>query len=678
MNWPEIESVVYSECDHPQNVCGRHDVNGGFIIQCFFPGARNVYVKNLSNDKTTQMEMVDEEGFFACLFNTKTKFPYDYLVEYSDDLKKEIKEVYNYVPMLWTNLYEKFAAGIFYDSYRYFGAHVCERKGILGTEFICYAPNASRVSVVGDFNDWDGRINQMCRISEDGIFAVFLPDVSVGSLYKYEIKLKNGLTFLKRDPYAFSIERGRGDASRIIEDADFEKIKYKRQPLKDRFCLFNVSLRDYFDKYKELDIIVEKLIDDVKRYSYTGILFDDLSVCENKDVTDKGKVSFFAVCPDLLRIKDIVKLIDALHSNDIRVFSTFDFSGLLPDDGGLKGFDGKNLYELEDNQIEGIISFDYNKAYVRNYLISVCDYFTKILSLDGICIDGLDRILYLDYGKGEGNFIPNMYGGNENLNGIEFIKHLNSIMHKRYSNFCTIAMGSMVSNCLTLPLDEGGYGFDYKIHALFDKDLMTFLNYDDAQKPYHYNEITYSPVYIYCERFILSYLFKDYGCCFEDLFKSNENKDNIVRLIISYLFLHPGRKCLSFSACENVKMQKLISDLVNLYTTNALDNQDDDAENFKWVNAVDSDNCVFSFLRKIGTEEYLVVCNFSNAKLNYNLCVEKGVYKEIFSSEQIKYGGSHRLSGTGKIPKPVSKDNRNEMISFILSPYSLSVFQKTP
>ncbi|MCR4679129.1 MAG: alpha amylase C-terminal domain-containing protein [Lachnospiraceae bacterium] len=682
MNWPEIESIVYSECDHPQEILGMHSVNGGFLIQAFFPGRDEMSVYSHSSEKYYEMELVDEAGFFAVFVSAKAPFSYEYITKNGSGDEVRFLEVYSYIPKFWLNLKDKLLAGVFYDSYKYFGAHFCERKEVLGTEFMTYAPHAERVSVVGDFNGWDGRAHQMCKIDDSGIFALFIPGVSIGSLYKFEVKLTSGLTFIKRDPFAFSVEKGIGDACRVIEDPDWERIKIKRTPMGDSFAILNMSLRDAFMN-RDKESVTEYIIDMVHEYSYDAVLFEDFSYCDNRSVTEWGKLSFYSVCPEVCRLKELIEIIDALHKAGIKVLSTIDVSSFLPDDGGLRGYDGTRIFEGDNTETLGRLSFDFENLYVRNYLISVCDYFVRVLSLDGIAVGGLDRILYLDYGKGEGEWRPNIYGGNESIGGHEFIKHLNSLLHKNYSNICTIARDSMVSNNLTLSLEEDGLGFDFKLHTQFDKDLFNYLKNDYSERKFHHSELTYSPVYIYCEKFILSFMYSDYGKNKERLFNTlpgdTEQKAANMRLALAYLFTHPGRKCLSFSDFTNLKSKVLLKELIELYKNHpALNSLDDESEGFKWVNAIDSEHSVISFERTSGDETFLVVVNFSDKTLNYKLGVDDGTYKEIFASEQIKFGGMYKLSGRAKESKAAKRGGKPHELTLKLCPLCLHIYEKCP
>lgn len=681
MNWPEIESIVYSECSNPEKVLGCHQVSGGYLIQAFFPGADSVSVHDLKTDKIYEMECVDEEGFYARLISVKGAFNYDYRVDYGGNLKT-CPEVYKIIPEFWGDLSEKLDAGILYDSYRYFGAHFTERKGVLGTEFMTYAPGAERVSVVGDFNNWDGRVHQMCRIDERGVFALFIPGLSQGALYKFEIKLLSGLTFLKRDPFATALEKGEGDACLVYSGDVFEKGSYRRTALSDRFSVLSLGIDTLLLGERKPSDIASNIIAEASGKGFDLVLFPDLTRCDFKDVTDNGTVSFFAFNPNLPTVDELRDITSALHEHGLKVMGTVEPSRFIADDAGLRGYDGTRLFEGNEREIADRLNFDLSKPFVRNYLISVCDYQVNVLHLDGLCIGGMDRILYLDYGKFDGEWIPNIYGGNENLNGQEFVKHLNSILHKRYPKIVTVAKDSYVSNTLTLPLDEVGLGFDYKFHTQFDRDLVRYMERDVRGRSANHFELTYSPVYIYCERFILSLLNENYGGNagkFAERFPfSEEDRLKNLRLITSYMYMHPGRKCLPFTGEMPDRFDTLLSFLNGFYKERN-EFKDDDAESgFEWINAIDSEDSVIAFIRKKGKERLLVIANFSDRPVNFRMGIDEGAYKEVFASEQIRFGGEYKLSGRVKQTSKVRCDGREDSLSVKLAPFCLHIYEKTP
>ena len=681
MNWPQIESIVYSECSNPETVLGCHKVQGGYLVQAFFPGADEVKIRDLKTDRVYRAECVDEEGFFAALVPVKGSFAYEYLVS-TGETEKICPEVYGYIPEFWGDLSEKLDAGILYDSYRYFGAHFTERKGVLGTEFMTYAPGAERVSVVGDFNNWDGRVHQMCRIDEKGVFALFIPGLTGGALYKFEIKLLSGLTFLKRDPFATALEKGEGDACLVYSGEPADKGTYKRTALSDRFSILSLGIDALLENDRKPAEIAADIVAKAAGKGFDCVLLPDLTRCDFKDVTDNGTVSFFALNPNLPAVDGFRKIIDVLHGHGIKVFGTVEPSRFIADDAGLRGYDGTRLFEGNEREIADRLNFDLSKPFVRNYLISVCDYQVSSLHLDGICVGGMDRILYLDYGKFDGEWIPNIYGGNENLNGQEFVKHLNSILHKRYPKIVTIAKDSYVSNTLTIPLDEGGLGFDYKFHTQFDKDLVRYMERDVRSRSDNHFELTYSPVYIYCEKFILSLLNENYGDGVRRLserfpFSDTDRLKNL-RLLTAYMYMHPGRKCLPFAGETPEKFDELISFLNGFYKEREEFRGDDQEGGFEWVNAIDSEDSVIAFIRKKGKEKLLVIANFSDRPVNFRMGIEAGAYKEVFASEQIRFGGEYKLSGRVKQTSKVRCDGKEDSLSVKLAPFCLHVYEKTP
>lgn len=456
MNWPDIEAVIYSESDHPENVLGCHEVNGGFLIQAFFPNAVSVKVRNLTNDKESILELVDEEGFFAGLFNVKSRFPYEYVVEYLNDTVTK-PEVYSYIPKVWGAVADKFMEGNLPDAYKYFGAHFCERKGILGTEFITYAPNALRVSAVGDFNHWDGRVTQMVRLTDSGIFGVFVPGLSIDSLYKFEMKVKGGLTFLKRDPFAFKLEAGPNDANMVANDYDYAGKIYKRTEKPKTYNYELVNLKSVFssgDFYKFVDNLIKKEINTV--------VLDNLSAWTTKVVTENGVVSNFSFNENDYSVSDIKKFVTYCHEKDIKVLISINFATFIPDNGGLIGYDGSHLFEEEKNIHDNQLNYDLKKPFVTNYLTSVADFYMSLFEFDGLCYENFDRMYWLDYCI-DSPLISNIYGGKESVEAYNFIKALNTYLRNQYKNIILSVKYERDNILFMMPPEKEGFGFDFKV-----------------------------------------------------------------------------------------------------------------------------------------------------------------------------------------------------------------------
>ena len=684
MNWPEIESIIYSECDQPHDMLGKHNVNGGTLIQCFFPGAVSVLIKGDELKSDILMSLVDEEGFFA-YWTSDRIFP-DYLYEvcYKDGSIEQFPESYNYLPKLDKSNTDKFYAGLLYDMYNILGVHECEHNGVKGFSFMVYAPLALRVSVVGSFNNWDGRISQMTRLDETGIFSVFIPSAKEGDVYKYEIKLKNGLTYLKRDPFSVLIERNALRASIVSKDAFFEwddNNKYKSD-----FCLNDYSkplsfgeiwLRHFLTKSTSVSDALDEIIKFIKDYDYDAVIFDNLTKEDNKICS----YSLFSI--NGFDREDIMYLVNGLHKENIPVIFTLDLSSMSNDNEGLKGFDGRKLYEaIDDREIDHTITFDFSKKYVRNYLISAVFYYLKTFRFDGFVLRNTDRILYHNYSRAENDYTVNIYGKPENLGGEELLKHLNSVLHKKDDKIITIAGDSLNSFNLTKSLDEDGFGFDYKFDNHLHASMRLYFKHSPAERKLHYNELTNVLINAFCERFIVLLPLGDYGNTEELLvneFNGNiEDKYKNFKLMLAALFTVPGLKCLPFTSFENEMLNDYINKLDNIYKTHpAFNTKVNDKDCFEWLDTTDPDRSSVTFLRKGTDNEIMVSFNFSDqpktVELNFS---HKTSFIEIFNSNDFIYGGDHNVKDTPLVSRSDKANKDKNIVKFTLNPLSVSMFQK--
>lgn len=634
MNWPEIESVVYSEAEHPERILGCHQFPQGFLIQCFFPGSDRVFLYNRLTNEELPMEKVDEEGFYALLYPGKTAFSYYYIVEKAGEIRQKYEECYSYIPQFWGTLSEKLDGGILYEAYRYFGAHFCERKGVLGTEFITYAPGALRVSVVGSFNDWDGRIHQMCRITDSGVFAIFIPGLTTGSLYKYEIKLPNSLTYLKRDPFSRSLEKGPFDACAVVSDDEWETPSKHITIDNSKMCLGDFSIHDLFNTHKDVRNVTNALLNECKNLNLDGCIINDITECRNKDVTDKT-VSLMCPDPEILD-KDLIKeLVQSLHSEGIFAVISLNLSSYSADEFGLKGFDGTSLYGNDDKLIDNGLTFNFESRFLKNYLISVCDYYVKILGFDGVAVLGTDRIMYLDYGKSEHEWTPNIYGGNENVGGFDFLKHLNSILHKRNPGIITISGDSYASNFLTSSLEEGGAGFDYKIDCTFDTEIINYLSQNSEEKSANHSDVTNSFVNIFNEEYIVTLPVRRYTDGEKSVFsKSVSNQEDSLKLLNGLIFSRPGSKLIFSGMGYSEEYLSNLQKMIEIYKSPVYP-ADNSKDSFEWLDAVTSEPSVMAFARKNEDNKLLCFFNFSDEPVNYCIGVNDNEYKLIFDSKGV-------------------------------------------
>ncbi|MDE6996094.1 MAG: 1,4-alpha-glucan branching enzyme, partial [Lachnospiraceae bacterium] len=405
MNWPQIEEIVYSESDDPHAILGAHVAGSSILVQTF-PGAKSIRLQLPEGDKSYQMDLVDEEGFFAVLIPGKKIPEYEYVIEYEDGTLKKVRDAYNHAPQITREDTEKFNAGIHYMIYEKLGAHPVKIDGVEGVLFAVWAPNALRASVVGDFNRWDGRAHQMRRLWDSGIFELFIPGVKQGACYKFEIKAKGGLTFLKADPYAFE-QQLRPESASIVREIngfkwDDDKWMKNRAGIQSEDKPINVyeiylasfakpdDGREYYN-YREL---VPKIIEYVKKMGYTHI--ELMPVMEHPLDASWGYqvIGYYAPTSRYGNAEDFMFFMNEMHKAGIGVILDWVPAHFPRDTYGLSNFDGTCLYEHQDPRQGshphwGTLIYNYGRPEVRNYLIANALYWVEQYHADGIRIDAV-------------------------------------------------------------------------------------------------------------------------------------------------------------------------------------------------------------------------------------------------------------------------------------------------
>lgn len=726
MDWARIEGVVYSEEDNPHEFLGATKLLKDLLIQAFFPNAKKVYAVVCINKivKEYKMELADDEGFYACLIPTPItpyKYSYFFRVVNEDGVITEVEDPYRFDSTIDKKALDKFNAGINYEIYDYLGAHVRKIDGVKGTSFAVWAPNAMRVSVVGDFNAWDGRCHQMRRLSDSGVFEIFIPDVITGDNYKYEIKLKGSRIAIKSDPYAFYSEY-RPDTASVVYDisgykwTDGDWIKNRAQfNSKDKpMSVYEVHLGSVyrnedgsFMNYRE---IAEKLAKYVLDMGYTHI--ELMPVMEHPLDESWGYevIGYYSVTSRYGTPDDFMYFMNYMHEKGIAVIIDWVPAHFPADVHGLSEFDGTCLYEHEDRRKGihpdwGTKIFNYGRAEVSNYLISNALFWINKYHADGIRVDAVASMLYLDYGKQGGEWIPNIYGGNENLEAIELLKHLNSINEKQKTGALIIAEESSAWPKITGEFEDGGLGFNYKWNMGWMNDFIEFIKYDPYFRGEHYYELTFSMIYAYAERFILPFSHDEVthgkGSMIAKMPGEYEDKFANLKASYGYMFTHPGKKLLfmgqdiaefdewsedrevQWNLLEFEKHRQLndyVKDLLHLYKSNkALFELDNVISGFEWINNISTNENIIVFLRKSRNEEdvLLTVINFSNVEYEkYKIGVPfEGKYKEIFNSDAEKYGGEGRVNKRVKPSKKDECDKREDSIRITVAPLSISIFK---
>ena len=724
MNWPQIEEIIYSEADDPHAVLGAHVTGSSVLVQTFQPGAKSVRLQPLEGDKSYKMEQVDEEGYFALLLPGKTIPAYEYIVEAENGSLRKVKDAYNYAPQITRQDTEKFNAGIHYMIYEKLGAHPMKLDDTEGTYFAVWAPNALRVSVVGDFNGWDGRVHQMRRLWDSGIFELFLPDVKEGECYKFEIKAKGGLTFMKADPYGFGAQL-RPDTASVVrnlegfawKDGKWIKNRSVEQAQDKPMSVYEVYLGSFdkpkdgreFYTYREL---APKIVEYVQKMGYTHI--ELMPVMEHPLDESWGYqvIGYYAPTARYGTAEDLMFFVDEMHKAGIGVIFDWVPAHFPRDTYGLSGFDGTCLYEHQDPRQGchphwGTLIYNYGRPEVTNYLIANALYWVEQFHADGIRIDAVASMLYLDYGKNDGEWVANIYGGNENLEAVEFLKHLNSIMKKRNPGVLMIAEESTAWPRVTGSFDEDGLGFDLKWNMGFMNDYLGYISTDPFFRSGCHNELTFSMIYAYSEKFMLVLSHDEVVHGKKTLLGKmpgeREKQFANLRLTYAYHMTHPGKKLLfmgqdigeydefnekravEWELLENEehgKLNRLVADLNKLYRSMpALYEKDTSWDGFEWINCITPNACMLSYMRKAGKPEdmLVVVANFADVRQEFRVGVPyEGKYREIFNTDDRTYGGSGCVNKKECEALEMEWDGKPFAIDMVSAPLSISIFSYTP
>ena len=697
MQAEEILGIVNSNHQNPHLVLGCHVVDVPLeaevkkipSIRTFLPDANKVFVVDKKTGEEYPMFKVHNDGLFeAFIWNKSDGFEYCFKAVGINGKEWSFDDPYGtFVEGLTAFDRYLFNRSQHYKIYEKMGAHLMTVDGKDGVYFSVWAPNAQRVSVVGDFNNWDGRKDPMDLLSDSGIWVLFIEGLKIGDIYKYEIKTKNGALLEKSDPYAICSEMRPKTASVIYSldgynwnDAEWIKKRAERDNKKMPASIYEVHLGSWkkredgsFMSYREL---ADDLIPYVRELGFTHI--ELLPIEEHPFDGSWGYqvTGYFAPTSRFGEPKDLQYFIDKCHENNIGVILDW-VPGHYPKDAhGLINFDGTALYEHEDprkgeHMDWGTKIFNYGRLEVKNFLISNAMYWIDKFHFDGLRVDAVASMLYLDYSRREGEWIPNQFGGRENLEAIEFMKHLNSIMEQYYPGVYMIAEESTSFPSVSKPAYLGGLGFSFKWNMGWMHDTLSYIQKDPVYRKYHHGELTFSFVYAWSENFILPISHDEVvhgkGSMINKMPGDYWQKFANLRAYYTYMWTHPGKQLLfmgqefgQFNEWDAEKalewdllgydshkgIQKCIADLNKVYRENpALWQKDCSTEGFYGINCGDSDNSVISFIR-YGEEwgDFVIVAvNFTPVeKETYRLGVDENCYyEEIFNSDSQMYGGSN-------------------------------------
>ncbi len=716
MNWPLIEGIEYTDIDNPHTLLGPHMTDKGLLIQTFIPEADDVKVKY--SNKVIDMCKMDDAGFYAVFIDSKKVIDNYKFVITKDGNTYETYDSYAFE--IGTDLKElkKFNAGIHYDAYDYMGSKKCIINKTEGIRFRVWAPEAIRVSVVGEFNNWDGRIHQMSRIKDTGIFEIFIPELKEGQLYKYEIKKKGNENILKADPFTYEMEENGGSASVVKDINGFKWTDDIWLKSRDKFELNNSPLSIYqmsvgnFSKDNDGNVNYKELAKDVADYvlrlGYTHVELMPLAEYYN----DAFKPDFiYAPTNRYGKCEDLMAFVDYLHSKNIGVIIDLAINQFSSEEQGIAAFDGTSLFEHANpkrgyNYKNKANLYNYGRPEVTSYLIANAFMQINKYHFDGIKLVNVASMLYLDYDKQPGEWEPNIYGGVENLEAIEFIKHFNSIIHKLHKGIITIADDTSGYPELTGEVSETCLGFDLKLNTEWRKDFLNYISIPAYMREKSYNDLSLSMVYQYSDNYIVGYPEAEFINGNPSLLgrmtgDTEERKFDNMKLTLAYEYVHPGKKVLfmgqdmaqyaewlpgSTLDMSILKIDKhkninaMVKDLNDLYKSEkALFEYDNNPDGFEWINNISARESILTFLRKGADENdiLLVACNFDAVdREEYKIGVpKKGKYKEIFNSNNKNYGGNGFVNSRLKQSKTDECDGREESIRVNIPALSISIFK---
>ena len=702
MDWAFIEEVIYSECSHPQDLLGPHAKGQTTLLQAYFPDSDSVVVRWKDRGETgdfceTKMEVADDDGFYASLLPTKDPGAYTYVVTYEKreedgrTLKKKVLrcgDPYRHRDILKETDIRKITEGSSTDAQSILGARTMTLDGEEGTLFAVYAPNAMRISVIGDFNSWDGRIHQMCKRGDLGVFELFVPGVKEGDRYRFEIKYRNYEIHQTADPFA-SVISADDEFTSVVGSNRSGSVK----PLssgKEKGC---PALSIYqADPYRYVSSessafanMASNLLSVCSECGYTHVSIGNI-LSSSRRSSDKI-ISYFATDTRLGTSDEFAQFVNAMHEHGIGVVLDWVPSYFASETGGLYRFDGTGLFEHFDPR-QGIAYdidaclFNYSSEFVSNFLMSSGFGLADRFGIDGLKVVGLARMLYLDYSKTE--WVPNIYGGNENIDAIAFIRKFNTEIRKKYPGIILIAEDSSLHPGITDPVSDDGFGFDYKLSEVFFDDYRNFIGMDPLFRGPNLHCIADAFTYAFVDDYILPFAGKEktaeLGPVKELLPGDDTAKESQIRLSLGYLFTHPGKKLLG--DCFDKSYSKILSDLNGLYQTEpALRCHESDPECFEWLSNMNEEQCCIAYVRKTDDPEdmLVVIANFSGIEQNFQTGVPyEGKYKEIFTTDDKAYGGSSSVSRTVRKATDKRLDGRTQSISVKIRPQSLIIMKFIP
>lgn len=688
----DFNRILEGRHHEPHSVLGMHPLSNGkgVVVRAFIKNAHSCEVVDVApeGNRRYAMDRLADEGLFEVVIPDRKLFRYRLRIEQYNDEIRQFWDPYSFLPSIDEKGIYYFCEGTDRKPYQKLGSHVREIDGVRGVSFAVWAPSAKRVSVVGDFNQWDGRYHPMRVLGSSGIWEIFIPGLVQGCYYKYEIVGKDQQLLLKSDPFASYYESPPHNSSIVYDTDGYEwhdeqwlKNRASKDWRKEPISIYEVHLASWRriveDANRSLTYreAAHELVEYVKNNHFTHVEF--MPLAEHPFAASWGYqvTGFFAPTNRFGEPKDFMYLVDVLHQNGIGVIMDW-VPGHFPKDSfALAEFDGSHLYEHSDprqgqHQDWGTLIFNFGRNEVRSFLIGSAIHWMDRYHIDGLRVDAVASMLYLDYSRKDGEWIPNRYGGRENIEAIEFLRIVNDAIHEDFPGVITIAEESTAFGGVSHPTAAGGLGFDFKWNMGWMHDTLRYFQKDPIHRRWNHDDLTFGMVYNYSEHFVLVYSHDEVvhgkGSMMGKMAAGSiSEKARNLRALYAFMWAWPGKKTL-FMGSEFGQMAEwhydssldwhllqykdhegitcLLRDLNQWYGAHPwLGRGDHDSMTFSWINCHDAENSVVSFLRFGDAPEqtFAVVINATPVgRSHYRLGLPfEGSWKEVVNTDASVYGG---------------------------------------
>ena len=727
INWIQYDELIAGKNNNPKKLLGLHDYYKGQVVTTYKPHAVCVKVMSSTGKNVMEMEPVGEDGFFGLYLPKKVYKNYVFETTYEDGSTVTLADPYAFEPQISDMDIYLFAEGKHYEIYEKLGAHPMKLNGVEGTYFAVWAPNARRVSVVGDFNMWDGALHPMNMMGPSGIHELFIPGVKEGAVYKFQILTRFDELIYKADPYGNCCQFRPDNASVVVnlgkhkwkDTSWIEKRQHTKRTdsLRMPMAIYEMHLGSWkkaiedsdngFYNYRDL---APMIADYIKEMGYTHIELMGIAEYPFDGSWGYQVTNYYAPTRRYGLPEDFMYFVDYMHKNGIYVILDWVPAHFPKDAHGLGRFDGMPLYEHPDPRRGehpdwGTYIFDYSRNEVQNFLVANALFWLEKFHIDGLRVDAVASMLYLDYGKQDGEWLPNKNGGKENLDAIAFMQHLNRMVEERVPGALMIAEESTSWAGVTAPVSMDGLGYLYKWNMGWMNDFLEYMKLDPYFRSFNHNRLTFSLMYTYSENFILVISHDEvvHLKCSMLLKMPGTMPEKFANLKTAYGFMyaHPGKKLLfmgqefgqerEWSEARSLDwyildqpghqgLQKFVKKLNALYKKyDAFYYNDCDQMGFEWINCNDNEHSQISFIRRGSTakDQLLFICNFTPVEReNFWVGVPcLGSYTEILNSDAEEFEGEGRVNKKPLQAIPGSCDGKEQYISFTLPPLSVVVFK---